>query len=337
MKIYEIVPIQGTYFWKTELPDKVTLSPEMVRANYQRRSPFGTGVLLSVQVKNRLSIWFVREPLAEERRIYIPEGYLVFQAHRTGGSAIMVYSVGTAKVYLVEKAGELVAQVSFPGPLDAGTEEQTLQLLAREHSLSEPQICRIERDFTPGVGLSDLRAFWRFDYSAEKALLWLLQASKLPLILFLLTLSAYQLSNVNYLEGLIETRGQELLALKQQNSDVKGKIQAVETEVDFWRRFELEVSRRPDFRRLLEAVSSQVAADKGYLTNLIFSGDELKLWIGLTTPAADLVERFVQTGLFAEVKVISSTRSGREAETDIVQIALTLAEPAASEPQAGVR
>ena len=159
----------------------------------------------------------------------------------------------------------------------------------------------------------------------------MLSAGKLPLILLLLSVSSYQLFNVNYLEGLIQERQEELLTLKQQNADIKGKIQAVETEVKFWQKFEIEVTRRPDFQRLLETVSSEVAVDNGYLTNVVLTGTELKLWIGMMTPVADLVDRFVKTGLFSEVKVTSSVRSDKNAGTDIVQLSLTLVEPSASE------
>ncbi len=334
MTFSHIIQLEDTFLQLQQLPEKVKLTPSMVRANYLSISPFPGGDLLYRQDDRQLSIWYTRQPLADSYQVAVPEADLVCRAHPAAADAILIYPKPQATAYLVQREGRLVAQVVLTVASNE-TEEDVLELLTREHSLRAPQITRVASDFQPQVSFADLRSFARYDLDSSELFTRLIDFVKLPLILALLVSIGFQLYGQHALTSNVEQQQARLAELKQNNASLKQGLREVETEVDFWRLFQQQEQRLPEFTLVLSDITSAVSEAGGYLTNLRYGGNNINFWAGIKGAPTALVDLLLKNGHFSNVKVVSTRQEPRNPEVELVQLRLTLKENLTATAKAG--
>jgi hypothetical protein len=329
-----IVPIEETYLTTVQLSEKVRLTPAMVRLNYMDRSPFAEGGLAWVREGSQLFLWFTRLESAGSR-LEIPEGYLLYRAHRDAGEAVIVHPKETCVSCLVIKEGRLRGQVVIARERwSEEYEAELLQLLAREHSLADPVICRVDSSFQLRPSWAVIRACTHLEIDPSRMLTRGFDLLKGPLILYLAILISYQLFSVAFVENRRQQLQEKVIEIKERNQPFKKRYGALQDEVAFWNGFAGGELRRPNFRQLLARVAEAVSADSGSILNLSYSGLNATARIQTGAGAPELVRRLMEGGYFQEVKIVSSRQVRQDKSLQELDLALTLKRAsAAREPE----
>ncbi len=321
----QVVPIEETFLSRVKIAKKVTLSPAVVRLNYLDRSPFSQGGVLYVRQKEDLYLWFLRSDNSSAW-VNIPEAYLLYRAYTADlKEGIIVFPKQNCTAYLIIKSEKLTAQVVVSKERwSEEYEAELLQLLTREHSLTQPTILR----HSPGTELPldwrVIQACLHWDFNPSQLLKRGFELFQGPLIVYLVILSAYQLFTLQRLEDRHEQLQTEQVEIKNRNRPLKQHYKELQSEVTFWKEFSNMEIHRPNLQQLLGVVADATAADSGTILMFRYSGNNVSARIETRSGAAGLVQRLLDSGYFQQVKVISSRQARENKDLQEIDLALQL-------------
>ncbi len=330
MRLYELVPVEDTFHQRVAKPAAARLTPELIALNYASLSPFPGGETLFRQAGEHVDLWFTRRPLAPGRRVPVPEAYLYFKQFAARRNAVIVHRRRGAVVYVVCGAAGPQALVTrlHPAALAAGADDPTPALLAREHSLVEPELVELERDPTPAPDGADLLAFCRWRPDARQLGRRLLAdlkpaiAAGLALWTFL---GWYEHSN---LDRLARERRAELAKWQEQNRELRIGATGQQAESEFWRRFGARERGAEEVCRLLADLSRIVAADGGRLSLITVLPGQVEC-LARMKKVEGLVDTLLATGHFSAARILSGQLDKSEPGVQVLQLQLDLLPPAA--------
>lgn len=330
MGLCTIIAVEDTFLRIFDKPKKVRLSKQVIDFNYAHLSPFKNGGHLYYQADARMYVWYLKQPLAAKNTIHIPEGYLIFRFFRDRRNAVILFPRNGVQNALVISNGELVAQVTLQGSLG---QEECLDLLRREYSLKDTELIRLEATARFPFKLMDLPLFAHLEFSPGNLLEKTVALAKIPIIATLLITSGFTCYQVNRLEGKVADKKAYLARLKRENAPVQSALEDIRDQNGYWRNFIAREQAFPDFHRCLAQLSDVVARNGGYLNIVEFTDNRLTVWTGLKISESALVKELLATGLFLDVKLISSTKDGSKPDFSIYNLSITL-KPAAKGGQA---
>lgn len=324
-RLFQVVPIENTYFLPVKIAKKVKLSPAMVHLNYLSRSPFSNASIIYVRRKEDLYLWFSRQDNPSSQ-IMIPEAYLLYLTQADDlKEGIIVFRKPACTAYLVVKSATLMAQVVVEQ--ERCTEEHhtdLISLLSREHSLSDPPVVSIDSS-------AELRPNWR---AVQHCLHWDINPSQLlrrsfelvqgPLIVYLTILMTYQLFVIQWIDGEHSRLHKQLVELKDSNRPIKNRYGTLQKEIDFWTRFAKNEIYHPNLQQVLEVVAAAVVDDSGAIIRFNYSGHNATARIQTKSGASKLVRNLLASGYFKEVKVVTSRQDRADKSLQVVDIAMSL-------------
>ena len=313
--LVEIIPVEDTFFVVVEKPPNVWLSKEAIELNYKHLSPFKEGDMIPYQTKEKIFIWFVRYPLASERKLFIPEGYLIFKQLRSYKEAIGVYHKDGLTAVSVVKNGNLLSQMVFRKEY---LHEKT-ELVKKEYSLISPEVIEITSSQLR-ISLKDVLNFANFSFSKEKILEFFIEYLTVPLAFMFFFVTAFNVGLKSYLENLKVEKQIELQSLKKKNKDIKELIYGVQEKSSFWKNFLKNEIKYPNFYLTLNAFLKAVKKNEGYVNYFEMNGNQISAWIGAKTGDTTVVNDLLQTEIFKSVKIVSSVKDRKKEGYDILNL-----------------
>ncbi len=326
MGLVNLIPAEDTFFKNVEIPKNVNLTPELIKINYQHLSPFPSGDVLYYKTKKSLYLWFVRYPIEKTKKVNIPEGYFIYKNFKSRKNAVVIVKKENSVVISVIKDEELISQFTLSSNLAVNLDER-IELLKKEYSLKEPEIITIKANqLKTRADLKDILAFSRFEINRESIFNFFIENFKIPLIIFLLILSTYDIFLLNYLQKEKEKKQQLLHQLKKENAEIKKVMFKLEEESKLWNSFVKEELKFENIYNVLSSIGKILKEKNGKFESLNYSGDLMDLWIKTKVKSTTLIDKLVKTGYFKEVKIISSAKDVYEPEYEITNLQLILKE-----------
>jgi hypothetical protein len=309
MALSHVLPFERTFFRTVAVPRGTALSDQMVRLNYGHLSPYPNGGLAYVRRGDALLLWFYPETESPARRVPIPEAYLHWRNSKAQGDAILLAPRAEGVAYVAIRKGELVGQALRPHPADSPRTEEDLSLLAREHSLADPKLVRVDAGSKPRAGLGDVAAFSHADWSPERVLRTGWQMVQAPVLIALAILAGYQVFLSREIGGTVAQLEGELARLEKATAPVKSDLEVAEARAAFWTHFREEELSAPAPGGILEHVTKTVGERSGELQRIRYGPDRLQIWGAFPRERIDgLVEALVAHPAFQKVNV----RTNRE-------------------------
>jgi len=313
--LIEIIPVEDTFFVVAEKPPDVWLSKEAIELNYKHLSPFKEGDMISYQTKEKVFIWFVRYPLVSEKKLFIPEGYLIFKRLKDYREAIGVYRKDELTAVSVVKDGSLLSQMVFRHEYL----HEKMELLEKEYSLISPEIIEIAPSMLK-ISLKDILNFANFSFEKEKILESFIEYLTVPLVFTFFFVTAFNVGLKKYLENLKVEKQMELQNLKKKNKDVRELVYELQEKSSFWKKFLKNEIKYPDFHFILGGFLKAVKKNKGYVNYFEMNGNQISAWIGVRTGDTTVVNDLLQTGIFKSVKIVSSVKDRKKEGYDILNL-----------------
>ncbi len=301
-KLINYIPCIDTYFFSEDKP-QVKLSEEIVRRNYSIYSPFKNPEIIYFEDKNKIYIWFSRIP-KKEWKINIPESFAIFQQVKEKKEVIAYRCSGEYCCIIVAKEGNLCSQIIKP----KDKLKESLDLLKKEFSLKSPDIIEVN-NLPSTISVKDIVYFFSFPKpSFSEKLINTFDILKLPLILFLSFQCLYPIFKFYYINHLLQVNMDKLKAIENKTAELKEKYQHLEYAANFWKNFNLKENLLPDKLIIIDSIAKQVLKLGGEIQSITAQGYSIKTTIsGIASDT--LIKNLLNTGLFKEVKVISSLKN----------------------------
>jgi hypothetical protein len=321
MNLIQIIPVEDTYLRVFEKPPKMRLTRQIITFNYANLSPYPDGGHLSYQNDASIFVWYLKQPLPSGMTIHIPESYLVGRFFKDRTNALVLIPRQGQLSVLVIQNGVLCAQLTRAA---GDGETQTLDLLKREYSLQNAEVIRLAPTVSFSVKLHDLVTFADFDFKPSKLLEECVALVKLPLIAMLLITSGFYLYQSTRLEALYAEKTEYLAHLKRENSQLQSSLEEVREKTTYWREFVAKEQAYPDFYQVLSSLTDVVQRHGGYLNTVEFSDNRLTLWTGIKSSEAVIIKELLATGVFQEVKLLSSAKDSSKPDFSLYNLSLIL-------------
>jgi hypothetical protein len=315
----DVVPIEDTFFVELDKPQQIKLTGEIIKLNYKHLSPFNGGDLLFFQTKKRLYIWFIKYPLPERKKVFIPEGYLILKRIKNYQQAIGIYEKDSLACLFVVKDGDFLSQVT----ISKSFLKEKIELLKREYSLHSPQIITVTKDDLKR-DVKDIFLFANFSFRKEEFYNLFLDYLTIPLTIIFVLLTAYNIGLKSYLTNIKEDRQIQLYNLKEQNKDIKKLIYQMREKLNFWQEFASTELKYADFNYMLNCFLKVVKKNQGYVNYFEMNENMISTWVGVKAGDNSIINDLLQTGLFESVKVISSSKDRKRQGYDLLNIEMFL-------------
>ncbi len=327
MGFVTIIPIEDTFFRLIEKPRNTRLTKQVIRFNYAHLSPFQKGDTLFLQTSDSIYAWFLAKQLPAKTSIFIPEAYLVYRFFKAKQEAIIVLPRNNDLNILTIKNGSLLSVITAKNTVNF---EMSLDLLRREHSLANPELIRLDPAAKFPFKLSDVLLFADFDVSVSELLGKSVNLAKVPIAVSLAISAAFTLYSEHRQEKIIETKRNYLSRLKKQNYELQTSLEQVRGKSDLWKEFNSKELVYPNFYLLLSKVSDVVVKFNGYINSVDLSDNHISLWTGQKTSEATLIKELLSSGLFSEVKLISSIKDSNMPDYTLLHLDMVLKPVSAS-------
>ncbi|HIE58636.1 MAG TPA: hypothetical protein EYH43_06625 [Persephonella sp.] len=321
-KLINIITVEDTYFVFVQKPQNVKLSKEAIFLNYKHLSPFKNGDLIYLQTKNSIFIWFTKNKLSNKNKVYIPEGYLIYKSLKTKKEAIGI-TEKTKDTYILSviKNNLLLSQIIVKN----SNLNQKILFLTKEYSLKNPEkidipISKLNLSFT------DILLFSNFSFKKEELYKSTLKTISLPISIFVILQTIFFFLMSQHLEEKIKEKTDYLNKLKEQTKDTKKLLYLLEEKKQFWETFLKTEKKYPSIYYVLNEIAKVISSKNGYINSLEFNENVITLWAGLKAGDTSLVNDLLKTGVFKEVKIISSVKDRHKDNYEIINMEIYLKE-----------
>jgi hypothetical protein len=321
MNFINIIPIEETFLRVFEKPPKVRLTRQVISFNYANLSPYPDGGHLSLQMAATIFVWYLKQPLPPGMTIHIPEAYLVWRFFKDRTNAVVLIPRQGLLSVLVIQNGVLRAQLTRAG---SDGEAQALDLLKREYSLQNVEVIRLAPTVTFKVTLRDMFSFADFDFKQYNLPEQCIALVKAPLIASLLITSGFYIYQDIRLEAHYTEKTQYLARLKRENSELQSSLEEVRDKTAYWRDFIAKEVAYPDYYQVLSDLTEVIQRHGGYLNNIEYSDNRLTVWAGIKSSEAAIIKDLLATGVFQEVKLLSSTKDPNKPEFNRYNLSISL-------------
>lgn len=323
MNPIKIIPIEETYLRVFDKPPKVRLSRQVIAINYGNLSPYPGGGHLSCQSADAIFVWYLKQQLPESMAISIPEAFLAWRFFRERNNAIVQIPRNGLLSMLVIQNGELRAQLTRASG-DGEAQAQALDLLKREYSLSNAEILTLEPTVRFKVSPRDLVTFAALELKPINFVERAVALLKAPLIAVLLITSGFYLYDESRLESSYGEKMKYLARLKRENGDLQSSLEEVREKTAYWHDFIAREQAYPDYYQALSALTGVVSRHDGYVNTVEYSENRFTVWIGIKSSEAATIKELIATGVFLEVKLLSSTKDPVKPDFYLYNLAMTL-------------
>jgi len=321
MNFIKIIPIEETYLRVFEKPPKTRLTRQIITINYGDLSPYPGGGHLSAQTDASIFVWYLKQPLPAGMTVHIPEGYLAWRFFKDRTNALVLLPRQGMLSVLVIQNGELRAQLTRAG--GAG-EAEVLDLLKREYSLQNIEVIRLAPTVTFNVKPRDMITFADFDFKPANLLEQAVALVKVPLIATLLITSGFYIYQENRLESYYAEKTAYLARLKRENGNLQSSLEEVREKTSYWRDFIAKEQAYPDYYQILSILTGVVQRHGGYFNMVEYSDNRLTVWTGSKSSEATIIKDLLATGVFQEVKLLSSTKDSSKPEFSLYNLSILL-------------
>lgn len=321
MNLIKIIPIEETYLRVFEKPPKVRLTRQIISFNYANLSPYPDGGHLSAQTAESIFVWYLKQPILSGMTVHIPEGYLVWRFFKDRINALVLIPRKGLLSILVIQSGVLRAQVTRAA--GAG-EEQALDLLKREYSLLDVEVIRLSQTVSFKVKPHDIITFADIQLKPADLLEQFVSLVKVPLIAMLLITSGFYIYQEKRLESRYEEQTQYLARLKRENGDLQSSLEEVRDKTAYWSSFIAKEKAYPDYYQALSSLTDVVQRHGGYLSMVEFADNRLTGWAGIKSSEAAIIKDILATGVFQEVKLLSSTKDPGKPDFNLYNLSIIL-------------
>jgi hypothetical protein len=333
MNLINIIPIEETYLRVFEKPPKVRLTRQIISFNYSNLSPYPDGGHLSFQNSSSIFVWYLKKSLSTGITIHIPEAYLVWRFFKDRANVLVLISRKGLLSVLVIKNGELSAQITRTAGED---EAEVLDLLKREYSLQDVELIRLGSTATFKAKLGDMLSFADFDFKPVNLLEQTVALLKAPLIASLLITSGFYLYQEARLESYYSEKTEYLARLKRENANQQSSLEDVREKTTYWRDFIAKEQIFPNYYQILSGLTDVIQRHGGYLNMVEYAENRITVSTGLKASEAIIINDLLATGLFQDVKLLSSSKDPGKADFSLYSLSITLRPVALNAPSKGV-
>lgn len=303
-KYIEVLPIEQTYFLSVDKPAIKKLTKELVLYNYKDLSPFSGGDVVFCVDRKKLYLWFTKEKLSL-KKVFIPESYLIFKKYGNYSNAFIIVDKKDKRAVLVIKEGYLKSQI-VANSID-------VEILKKEYSIEKAKT--VKADGRVDINIKFLPAFIPsfVNIDVQSLFTTLLEAFKLPLIVFFLYLNIATPLFYLYANHILKNKKTEYLKIKNKNLKIKSEFEFLERQKQLWDNFERDVLSYPPVYVVLNAISKVVLKHNGSISFLAFKGDIVDFWVESDSSSA-LVNDFSKIGYFKNIQILNTltTKSNKE-------------------------
>ncbi len=297
--LIKIIPIEETYFIKTQIPD-IKLNKDIVLLNYGSLSPFTNGDAVFYKDKKNLYMWFTKNKI-DSKKIYIPEGFLVYKTHKKQNNSIIIKNIQkNNQGIVIIRDGVLIAQFC-----KRNLENEYIELLKKEYSLTNPEIIRADNSQEYEVNIDDILKFSHsLNINMQSIITKTYEELKVPAIILLLLVNIFNISIYEYTNSMVSKKKTELRTIEQLNEKIKKQFGTLEKKSGFFKEFMNSELKYPNLYIILSAITSSVLKNKGKITLYRQSGNLIDMWVVSNSPSS-IVNSLMSTGYFSSVDVIS--------------------------------
>lgn len=302
LKFVRLIAIENTFFKSFALQNAGQLTPELLRLNYRRYSPYDPTQIVGYQEKGQLYVWFF--PSDTVPGVPIPEAHLFFTALKKEKQDA---------IYLLRRTGKIVvmvvkaAQLQHVYALAQGTEIDELALqeeygIANTVWMDEAQTAQLWqrslRRYPPAAILRWARGWLDIRTLLKQAAESLAYPAAAVMIAYVLI----DYFSARVIESRYQEKEQQYLTLKKANAPVREQIAIKARQQQKMQQFVEHEFRYPDTLVLLKQLHAIAEASKGEYEMIRIADGRLSLVIVAKADAIELVRALSATGRFDNIQ-----------------------------------
>lgn len=316
-KFVEIVNADKCYFFSAELPKGINLNKNLVLLNYGKYSPFTDYDLFYTKAKDRLYIWFYENSVKTTKKIYIPEGYFIFNSKESKENVILYYQKSEYTVYQIFKDGYLSSEIIESETFD----ESFVKELCRIYNITENSVDRVaEINKIPGLQVILQAVSSEKNLNQMPAKLYDLMI--VPASIFFIILSIYSYSLDKYYSKKIFTLKKEIDVFSQKTVSVNNKLQKADEIVNEWTKFTNQYINTSSFTDIMAVVSEAAYKNSAKIDLVENRAFSTIVWVTLNDATSFLNTLMtydqVKSASFQSVRPSSSEKGKEQARLEVV-------------------
>lgn len=297
-----IVPSKETYFYATSLPKNVKLSKELLKLNYESRSPFKPKEIIVLAEKTELLLWFCANDVTAP--VAIPEDYLLYLTlKKRHANAIVLLQTPESKKVLVIKDARLINAFSVDNAdanfVEMSKDEYEIQEVA---NYSQEEYATLLERSQKQISLPLLYRFFKADLQPKELLKKAVDKLSYPLSFLLVFTILINFYHNNSLEKEIDSLTKDYKDVQQGNQDLIEAMRKHNARIKFYEEFESKEMLHPDPLLVLEKVYDVLQEDgESFLYSLSATKGKLTAKIQTSKSPVELLNKLSNLSEFQRV------------------------------------
>jgi len=307
-KFITILPFEESFFFKVVFEKKVKLTDTLISLNYKKYSPYKSSFFTKIMENQNLYIWFYEKEISS--KIIVPEAYLLFNFFKASNpdTFFIMESYGSYNVLII-KNGILVNSYSLV--------EKDKNLISMEMSkygldiykeISKDEYLESREKALNSIGIQELYKWSSIDIEKEKLLPSLINSIAYPLSFLLFFIMGVELYHLNKVEKSLEKVEEAYSVVKNQNDDIREKINNENAKIEKWITFIAEELPYVDTLSIFTKISKVFSEEEFIFIHLSIVGSKVKIEM---ESKEDFVKGLNILGKIKELKNISIKNNNR--------------------------
>jgi len=276
-KFITILPFEESFFFKVVFEKKIKLTDTLISLNYKKHSPYKNPFFTKTMENHNLYIWFYEKEISS--KIILPEAYLLFNFFKVSNPntffimedydsyniLIIKNGILVNSYSLVEKDQNLISMEMAKYGLDVYKEINKKEYLeSRDEALNS-------------IGIQELYKWSSVEIDKEKLFPSLINSISYPLSFLLIFIMGVELYHLNKVEKSLEQVEEAYSVVKNQNDDIREKINNENTKVEKWITFVSEELPYVDTLTIFTKISKVFSEEKFIFIHLSIVGSKVKI------------------------------------------------------------
>lgn len=303
-----VVSCDDTSYLNVVLPEKVKLTNELVRLNYDKYSPFISPKFVTFPEKSYLMLWFMRSK--NDASIIIPECYLLFKSLKNRKKDC-IYILNNQKINVfIIKNNQLLASYVLNVLDDTLIQLSKDEYLIEEiEEIEEIEVNKMKEESINSLTMNEIYHFIQVNMDMKSISKFIVEKFTYPIVGLIVFSLFVNFIQGMYLESKIKTLEHKYLQEKAENKELRGYIKKYNIKAKKYELFIQNELAYPSVASIMEAIYKTLKDSKDIvIDSMNINGDKMLLRIRTSKSAISYLEKLNSIAYFKEILIQKNIR-----------------------------
>lgn len=308
----KVLPIEESYFKSFVFERKNKLSKEVIVLNYGEFSPYVHYDVVYKQEKAKIGVWFCDISLVHP--VTIPESYVLAKVLKKINDSALFHFQGDINKIVILKEGAFVQQL-----YKKEFSQYEIMMLQKEYGIrdvclyTQTDLERFREESLSFITLQDIVAFTNIKLDPKTVGKDIVQKISYPVALTVALLFGVEVVNKFYLQYALSDIEKHYKELHSNTQELQSELKEIQKMQEKFEGLDNELQSNSKVLKIIEVLSKEMEEKNATTVYVEVTPSTFKTTLE-TNQTSDLFSSLIGSGLFEDLKIISTTKAkmGRE-------------------------